>query len=135
MRVAVARRSAALVTFITPSNGGKLRIYSGARPANADASLGAAVLLAELTMNATSFSESGGVLTAGAITADSDADATGTASFARLFQSDGTTAVSDFGVTIGAPAAGTEVQLNTLSIVQHAVISCSAFTITFGVGS
>jgi hypothetical protein len=124
-----------LNTLITPSNSGKLRIYSGSRPTNADTSIGAATLLAELTMNATSFTESAGVLTAGAITSDASADASGTASFARLWQSDGTTPVADFGVTTSAPANGTEVQLNTLSIVAAAVVSCSSFTITLGVGA
>lgn len=135
MRIAVARRTAMVNTLITPSNSGKLRIYSGTRPANSDTSIGAAVLLAELTMNATSFTESAGVLTANAVTSDSSADNTGTASFARLWQSDGTTPVSDFGVTTSAPSNGTEVQLNTLSIVAGAVVSCSSFTITLGVGA
>lgn len=135
MRLAVARRSAAVTTLITPSNSGKLRVYSGTRPTNADTALSGNTLLAELTMNATSFTESGGVLTGNAIASDSAADATGTATFVRLLQSDGSTVVADFGVTTGSPAAGTEVQLNTTSIVQNAVVSCSAFTITLGVGA
>jgi hypothetical protein len=135
MRIAVARRSAMLTTLISPSNSGKLRIYAGTRPANSDTSIGGATLLAELTMNATSFTESAGVLTANAITSDSSADATGTAAWARLWQSDGTTPVADFGVTTSAPSAGSEVQLNTTALVTGAVVSCSAFTISLGVGA
>lgn len=116
-------------------NSGKLRIYSGTRPTNADTPLSGNTLLAELTMGATAFpAASGGVLTANAITSGTAA-ATGTASFARAFESDGTTVLDDFGVTTGAPAPGTEVQLNTLSIVSGATVSCSSFTQTLGVGA
>jgi hypothetical protein len=109
-----------------------LRIYSGTRPTDADTALSGNTLLAELTMNATSFgSASGGVLTANAITSDSAADNTGTASFGRLFQSNGTTAIMD--VSVGT--SGTEAILNTVSIVANAVVSCSAFTLTLPVGT
>lgn len=136
MRVAVARRNELLDALRDNANSGKLRIYSGTRPTNADTALSGNTLLAELTMGATAFgASSGGVITANAVTSDSAADATGTASFVRLFESDGTTVIADFGVTTGSPANGTEVQLNTLSIVQNAVVSCSAFTVTFAVGA
>jgi hypothetical protein len=72
-------------------NSGKLRIYSGTVPTRADDSIGDAVLLAELTMNATAFgAANNGVITAGAITADSSANASGTASFFRIWDSAGT---------------------------------------------
>jgi len=121
-----------LDTLTTSCNSGLLRIYSGTRPTDADTALSGNTLLAELTMGATSFgAASGGVLTANAITSDSSADATGTASFARLFQSNGTTAIADFSVG----TSGTEVIINTTSIVAAAVVSCSAFTITAPVGT
>ena len=111
---------------------GKLRIYSGTRPTDSDTALAGNTLLAELTMGATAFgSASGGVLTANAIASDASADVTGTASFARLYQSDGTTPVSDFSVG----TSGAEVTINTVSIVAAAVISCSAMTITNPVGT
>lgn len=134
-RVATARRTAAVSTFIAPSNSGKLRIYSGTRPATSNTSIGAAVLLAELTMNATSFTESAGVLTANAITQDPSADASGTASFCRLVESDGTTPVMDLGVTTSTPTAGTEVQLTSLTITAGNPVSCTAFTYSFIVGA
>jgi hypothetical protein len=125
-----------LDTFTNNCNSGLMRIYSGTRPTNADTALSGNTLLAELTMNATSFgSASAGVLTANAITSDSSANATGTAAFVRLVESDGTTVIADFGVTTGSPADGTEVQLSTLSVVSGQPVSCSAFTLTFGVGS
>ena len=131
-RFAVARRNELLDALTNECNSGKLRIYSGTRPTNADTALSGNTLLAELTMNATSAgAASAGVWTANAITSDSSADSTGTATFARLFQSDGTTAVVDMSVG----TSGTEVIINTTSIVSAAVVSCSSFTITFAVGA
>jgi hypothetical protein len=131
-RVAVARRNEMLDALTGNFNSGLLRIYSGTRPTDADTALSGNTLLAQLTYNATSFgAASAGVLTANAITSDSSADATGTASFARAFESDGTTAIMDFSVG----TSGTEVVLNTVSIVAAAVVSCSAHTITFPVGT
>ena len=72
-------------------NSGKLRIYGGTIPARCDDSLGAAVLLAELTMGSTAWTNSNGVLTANAITG-ANAGVSGTHSFFRVFDSAGTTA-------------------------------------------
>lgn len=132
MRTAVARRNEMLDAIKDNFNSGKLRVYSGTRPTDADTALSGNTLLAELTFNATAFAAaSGGVLTANAITSDSAADATGTASFVRVYESDGTTPICDMSVGVGSG----ECQLNTLSIVQNAVVSCSACTITNPVGT
>ncbi len=72
-----------------------------------------------------------GVATANAITQDASADNTGTASFVRNLESDGTTVLSDMSVGVGSG----EVQLNSLSIVATGVVQCSAATITMGTGS
>jgi hypothetical protein len=110
----------------------KLRIYSGSVPATADASIGAAVLLAELTC-ATPFAAGSatGVLTAGTITQDSAADATGTPSFFRLWKSDGTTVVAQG--TAGASAS--DLNLSGLSggqIIIGGTVSVSSLTLTNG---
>lgn len=108
------------------SNAGKLRIYSGTVPTNADTALSGNTLLAELTMNADAFpAASSHLLTANAITADSAADATGTATFFRLLQSDGSTVLLQG--TCGTSAA--DMILNTTSIVSGANVSVSSFTI------
>lgn len=135
MRIAVARRNAALDTFISAANAGLLSLYTGTRPANADTALAGNTLLATLTLNATSFVRTDGTLTANAITSDSSADATGTVSFVRLLQSDGTTPLADFGVSTSTPADGTECQLPTLSIVSGQPVTASSLVITFGVGA
>lgn len=130
-KFAVATRSAMLAPAIAHFNSGKLRIYAGSRPANADASIGAATLLAELTLNSTSFTESGGVLTAGAISPDASADANGTAAFARIWRSDGTTAVVDLSVG----TSGAELNLVSTLLAAGAPVNVTSLTITFGVGA
>lgn len=113
------------------ANSGKLRIYSGSQPTDADTALGAQVLLAELTMNATAFgASSAGVATANAITADSSADATGTAAWFRLLKSDGTTKLLDG--TVGT--SGCDLNINSTSIQAGAQVSVTSFTITLSKG-
>lgn len=132
MKTAVLRRNEALDAIRDNANSGKLRVYSGTRPTDADTALSGNTLLAELVLNATAFgAASGGVITANAITADSSADNTGTASFVRIVESDGTTAWADLSVG----TSGTEAIINTTSIVSGAQVSCSSLTVTFPVGS
>ena len=112
-------------------NTGYLRIYDGSQPATADTAIGAQVLLAELRFGADAFpAASAGVLTANAITDDSSANATGTASWARILQSDGTTTMWDGSVG----TASANVILNTVSISSGAVVSCSSLTFTVSKG-
>jgi hypothetical protein len=106
---------------------GYIKIYSGTKPATADTALSGNTLLATLRFGATAFGSAvNGVLTANAITADTDAAATGTASFFRCFKSDGTTALLDG--TVGTASAN--MILATTSISQHQTVSCSSFTHT-----
>lgn len=112
----------AITTFAGAS--AKLRIYNGAQPATGGA---ATTLLAELTCNATfAGAAAAGVLTLNAITSDSSADATGTATWGRIVKSDGTTHVLD--CTVGT--SGTDIILNTVAIVILAQVSVTAATIT-----
>jgi hypothetical protein len=123
---AQASRAADAVT--ARLNSGFLRLYAGTRPATADTALGGGnTLLAELTFASTAFGAAvNGVATANAIGSDSSANATGTATFARTFETDGTTAVFDCSVG----TSGANVNLNTTSIVTAAAVSISAFTYT-----
>jgi len=112
----------------TAGASGKLRIYSGTRPANVAASI-TGTLLAELTCNATfAPAASSGVLTLNSITQDASADATGTATHFRLWKSDGTTAVIDGDVS----TSGSDLNLNSTSITAGATVSVTSFTITCG---
>lgn len=109
---------------------GYLRIYdnTAAIPTNADDANGDNVLLAELTLAADAFGacSGAGVITAGAITADASANATGTASYGRYYKTDGTTCM--FQGTCGTSSA--DFILNSLAISAGANVSCSAATLT-----
>lgn len=77
-------------------NNGWLRLMSGVQPANGDTAITTQTVLAELRFAATAFGAPvAGVVTAAPLTADPSANATGTATWARLYQADGTTAVMD----------------------------------------
>lgn len=118
----------AITTFAGTS--AKLRIYSGSRPATGGT---ATTLLAELTCSASAFAAaaSSGVLTLNAVTADSSADATGTATWFRIVKSDGTTHVMDGSVT--ATGGGGDLELDSTSIVTGGTVSISTpRTITAG---
>lgn len=106
---------------------GYLRIYSGSQPTNADTAIGAQTLLAELRFNATSApGASAGVLTFNAFTADSSADATGTAAWFRALKSDGTSAVFD-----GSVGTGTnDLVINSTAISAGAAVSATSLTYT-----
>ncbi len=111
---------------------GYLRIYDGAKPAGPSTAIGAQVLLAELRFAATAVaSESAGVLTFAALTADASANATGTATWFRALKSDGTTAICDG--TVGTSDAN--LILNTVSIVSAANVSVSSGTLTLAASS
>lgn len=107
-------------------NNGYLRIYSGTQPASADTALSGNTLLAELRFSATAAPAAvAGVITFNAITADTSADAAGTATFFRCFQSDGTTVVMD-----GSIAADGNLVLNSTAISAGAQVAVSSFTHT-----
>jgi hypothetical protein len=112
-------------------NSGYIRVYDGTQPTNADTAVGAQTLLAELRFGADAFGAAvAGVITANAITSDSSANATGTASWARILASDGATVWFDG--SVGTSDAN--VILNTVSIVAGAVVSCSSLTFSVSKG-
>jgi hypothetical protein len=104
---------------------GKIRIYSGTRPATGGT---ATTLLAELPCSATfAPAASGGVLTINAITSDASADATGTASWFRVLTS-ANAAVIDGDVG----TSGSDLNLNSTSITAGGSVAITSFTITAG---
>ena len=108
-------------------NSGKLRIYDGSQPATANTAITTQNLLAELTFNSTAFgAASNGVATANAITSDTSADATGTATWFRALKSDGTTPVFDG--SVGTSSA--DLVLNSVAISSGAQVSITSFTST-----
>lgn len=126
-KLAIASRNKAIDAVLADANSGLLRIYDGTQPTDANTAIGAQVLLAELTMNATAFAPaSGGSAAANAITADAAANATGTAAWFRLLKSDGTTVIMDGSVG----ASGANLNINTVSLVANAQVQVSSFTIS-----
>ena len=110
---------------------GYLRIYDGTQATNADTAIGAQVLLAELRFNATAApAASGGVLTFNAITQDSSANNTGTASWFRALKSDGSTVLFDG--TVGT--SGSDLNIATTSIVAGAIVGVTSFVYTVNKG-
>jgi hypothetical protein len=110
------------------STSGLLRIYDGTPPANVAASLGANVLLAECACSATfAPAASSGVLTANAITSDSSANATGTASFFRLVTSGGTAILQG---TVTATGGGGDLTFTSVAFVAGYTINITAFVLT-----
>lgn len=108
-------------------NNGYLRIYDGTQPTTADTAVGAQVLLAELRFAATGIATSvNGILTANALTADSSANASGTATWYRCLRSDGTTVINDG--SVGTSIA--DLILNSVAISSGAAVSVTSFTHT-----
>ena len=126
-KLANAQASRAADAVCVRLNNGYLRIYDGSQPTDADTAIGAQNLLAELRWNATAFgAASNGVATANALTADSSADNTGTATWFRALESDGTTVVFDGSVG----TSGANLNLNSVAISAGAAVSVTAYTYT-----
>lgn len=108
-------------------NAGFMRLYDGTQPVNANTAISGNTLLAELTFGSPAFaSPSGGVAAANAIAPDTDANATGTATWFRCVASDGATVVFDG--TVGN--SGCDLNINATAIQQHAEVDVTSFTIT-----
>ena len=110
------------------SAGGKIKFYSGTQPANADAGLSSNTLLGTLTFSGTSASNaSAGVLTFSTITEDSAADATNTATWARITDSDDNTV---FDCDVGESGSGATLIINNASVTTGGPVRISSFTLT-----
>ncbi len=110
---------------------GYLRIYDGTQPANADTAISTQTLLAELRFNADAApSAVAGVLTFNAITQDSNANNSGTASWFRALKSDGSTVMFDG--TVGT--SGSDLNIATTSIVAGAIVGVTSFVYTVNKG-
>jgi len=125
-KISDAAANAAANAVVDLLNSGKLLIYSGDQPATADTAVTDQVLLAELTLGNPAFGDAdGGVATAEAITKDSSANATGTASWVRVLTSgDG----KMFDGSVGT--AGCNLNLNSVAIQEGAEVNVTGLTYT-----
>lgn len=122
----------AVTAKLNVGGAGSLRIYSGAEPANADASVPAG-LLATLPLSSTAAPAStsggaGGTITATFNAITSGTGTAGTAASFCLLAGNGTTIVAcgTADVTTNSP----DLVLNSTAISTGATVSCSSFTIT-----
>ena len=128
-KTSVASRNLALDAALNVLNAGFLRIYDGAQPTDADTALGSQVKLAELALNATAFAAAAaGSKTANAIATQTSANATGTAAWATLVKSDGTTRVLDMSVG----TSGANLNLNSIAISAGAQVSVTSLVVSQG---
>lgn len=122
--------AAALIAQIDDGNGpATLRFYTGTQPAGPGTAISDQTLLGTLTCSDPCGTQANGVITFAAITQDNAADATGTATWARLLDHNGT-AVCDFDVSNQAGSGA--IKLNTTSIVLGGPIAMTSLTITMG---
>lgn len=117
----------AFTAALDAGTAGVIQIYTGTIPTDANTAIGAQTLLATLTFSATSFgAASNGVITANAITSDSSADATGTATWARISTQSGGTTICD----IDVGTSGATMNFNTVAFTSGSAIACTSFTFT-----
>jgi len=118
--------SALLAKIDAGAGPGRLQIYNGTRPATGGA---ATTLLAELTLSDPAGTVANGELTFSAVTADNQADATGTATWARIVDSTGAFVI-DASVTVTGGGGDVEINSTAISIGQQVI--CTSAKITIG---
>ncbi len=107
---------------------GKLIIYAGTAPDNVGGSVTGNTVLAELTCSAQFHSTiTNGVLTVASITADTNANNSGDATFFRVTKSDGTAVLQG---TVTNQAGSGDLKLNAIAITSGSNVSVTSFTIT-----
>lgn len=120
----------ALTALLAVGGDGHLKIYSGSVPADADASLGAATLLSDHTLNATdefpdaSDANPGATTTANSIT-NVNASAGGTASFFRLTNAAGTAVLQG---SVGT--SGADMIVSTTTFVSGQPVQITSLVLT-----
>jgi hypothetical protein len=109
----------AITTFI--GNAAKLRIYTGSTGTTT-------TLLAEFTLGSPFAGAAGSASLSVTLPSNVNASNTGTAGWARIVKSDGTTQCID--LTVGT--SGADLNLNTLSLVSGNPVSVTSFSIARG---
>ena len=107
---------------------GKVQLYDGTRAATPDTAVGAQnpYLSVTLALPSPAGTVSNGVISMGAIT-NGTCNRTGTPTWARLFESDGTTVVGDCDVS--CTGSGSDMNL-AATLVSGDTVALSSFTIT-----
>ena len=120
--IAVNTRNAQLNTYGANFNSGTLVIYSGGVPATADTALSGNTVLVTLPFSSAAFAAaSGGSMTANSIT-QTNAAASGTAAFYRVFNSSSVCIEQGMVATSGA-----DLNMNTTAIVAGGPVQITSF--------
>jgi hypothetical protein len=101
-----------------------INIYSGTQPANANTAISTQTLLVSLPISGSFGTDSNGTITLSSVTS-ANATATGTATFFRIFKSDGTTVVMDGSVG----TSGADMNLDNTSIATGQTVTITSGTI------
>ncbi len=109
------------------SGAGTIKIYTGTKPAGPATAITTQVLLGTLTCSDPAGTVSAATWTFGTVTQDSSADATGTATWARIADSAGTAVIDIDITTTGGGGFG---QMNTTSIVIGGPITAPSIVVT-----
>lgn len=130
--IAAANAIVDLVDLGSGTSEGRFLVYAGSVPADADASIGAATLLATLLMSNPAFGAAsdaapGAVAVAAAVADDVDADADGTPSFFRIVDRDGTAIMQG---SVGATGSGADVEFDPGAFLEDNRIILNSFTFT-----
>jgi hypothetical protein len=124
----LARNALADALTAYAASGALLKIFSGTRPATGGAET---TKLAQLTFSGNiAGAASGGALTLNIPGSDLSADATGTASWARITKADGTTVVTDMSVT--ATGGGGDLTLDSTAVTLGGTVAITSGTISTG---
>lgn len=109
-------------------NSGSLVFYTGTQPTNPDTALSSNTVLATFTLASTAFSAgttaNPSVATLASTPLSATAVATGTVTFGRFFESNGTTVIAD--VTVGT--SGADINLNSTSITSGGTVTITSYT-------
>lgn len=121
----------ALDAYTNTGGAGKIIIYGGSVPANADATASPTVLVTFDSTHGTTQNPMFGAAASGVITLQgtpltTPATATGTATHFRIYQNNGTTCVLQGSVG----TSGAELNLNTVSITSAVNVTITSGTIT-----
>lgn len=126
LKLSTTGRNASVNAIAALLDGGTIEIYNGTMPTNPQTAISSQTLLSELALDATAFgAASTGVATAAAIVDDASANATGTASWARL--AGGGTVID---CNVGEAADDCVITLDEKDIVAGGTVSITSFTLT-----
>ena len=110
--------------IVYAGTGSLIKIYNGTQPANANTAITTQTLLVTLPISGSFGTDSNGTITIGSVTSGT-AVATATATFFRIFKSDGTTVVMDGSVG----TSGTDMILDNTSIATGQTVTITSGTI------